>query len=95
VYEATRVDAIHAALTAKGLLPSEHFADGAYLSAALLVRSRRDHGVRLLGLTKPSTGWQGRDGGLTADAFQVDWRRRRVTCPAGQTSSTWRIYATA
>jgi hypothetical protein len=92
VYEATRVDAIHAALAAKGLLPSEHFADGAYLSAALLVRSRRDHGVRLRGPTKPTNGWQRHGGGLTVDAFRVDWRRREVTCPAGQTSSTWRTY---
>jgi hypothetical protein len=30
VYEATRVDAIHAGLAAKGLLPDEHLADGAY-----------------------------------------------------------------
>ena len=29
------------------------------------------------------------------DASQVDWRRQRVTCPAGQTSSTWRTYVTA
>jgi hypothetical protein len=92
VYEATRVDAIHAALAAKGLLPSEHFADGAYLSAALLVRSRREYGVRLRGPTKPTDGWQRHGGGLTVDAFRVDWRRREVTCPAGQTSSTWRTY---
>ena len=56
------------------------------------MRSRRDHGVRLRGPTKSSNGWQGRDGGLTVDAFRVDWRRQRVTCPAGQTSNTWRTY---
>jgi transposase len=91
-YEATRVDAIHAALAAKGLLPAVHLADGAYISAALLVRSAREHGVTLRGPTKAGNAWQGRDGGFTPDAFRVDWQRQRVTCPAGQTSSTWRAY---
>ncbi|GJG85236.1 hypothetical protein tb265_04170 [Gemmatimonadetes bacterium T265] len=92
VYEATRVDAIHAALAAKGLLPSEHFADGAYLSAALLVRSKRDHGVSLRGPTKTGGAWQGRDGGFTPAAFRIAWRRKRVTCPAGRASNTWGAY---
>ena len=35
---------IHECLAAKGLLPSEHFVDSAYVDAALLVSSRRDHG---------------------------------------------------
>ena len=40
---------IHARLAAKGLLPAEHFVDAAYVDAALLVGSRRDHGVLLEG----------------------------------------------
>src|ERR671912_1572589 len=40
---------IHQGLAAKGLLPAEHFVDSAYVDAALLVGSRRDHGVSLAG----------------------------------------------
>jgi hypothetical protein len=90
--EATRVDAIHAALAAKGLLPAEHLADGAYISGALIARSARTHGVALFGPTKPGSAWQRREGGLTADAFQIDWARERVICPAGHASTRWRAY---
>ena len=40
---------IHQRLADKGLLPAEHFVDAAYVDAALLVGSRRDHGVSLEG----------------------------------------------
>ena len=41
--------AIHPALAAKCLLPSEHYVDSGYVDADLLVTSRRDHGVSLKG----------------------------------------------
>jgi hypothetical protein len=90
--EATRVDAIHAALAAKGLLPAEHLADGAYVSAALLARSAQVHGVALFGPTKPGRAWQRREGGFAPDAFRIDWAHERVTCPAGHQNATWRAY---
>src|SRR5215210_3042583 len=40
---------IHERLAAKSLLPAEHFVDSAYVDAALLVGSQRDHGVSLEG----------------------------------------------
>jgi hypothetical protein len=40
---------IHERLAAKELLPDEHFVDSAYIDAALLVDSRRDHDVSLEG----------------------------------------------
>src|SRR4051794_22412561 len=40
---------IHRRLADKGLLPAEHFVDSAYVDAALLVGSRRDHDVSLEG----------------------------------------------
>ena len=46
---------IHERLAAKGLLPSEHFVASAYIDAALLVGSRRDHGISLEG---PVRGWR-------------------------------------
>ena len=61
VHEAMRVEPIHAALAAKGLAPSEHLADSAYMSADLLAEARERHGIdpigpqrRNLGLTQPS-----------------------------------------
>jgi hypothetical protein len=49
VHEAMRVEAIHAALAAKGLVPSEHLVDSAYVSADHLIRAREQHGIDLVG----------------------------------------------
>jgi transposase len=49
VHEAMRVEAIHTALAAKDLAPSEHLADAAYMSAELLVAARERHGIDLVG----------------------------------------------
>ena len=45
----------HEHLAAKDLLPSEHFVASAYVDAALLVGSRRDHGISLEG---PVVAWR-------------------------------------
>ena len=82
---------IHAALQAKDLLPADHLVDTAYLDAALLVSSRDQYGINLVGPTRQDTGWQARQGGhaLTAKDFQIDWEHQSATCPAGQRSQFW------
>jgi transposase len=82
---------IHGRLAAKGLLPSEHFVDSAYVDAALLVGSRRDHGVSLEGPVRGVANRHTRAGqGFEQRDFVIDWERERVTCPRGKTSVTWR-----
>ena len=82
---------IHECLAAKDLLPSEHFVDSAYVDAALLVGSQRDHGVSLEG---PVRGMAKRrtqaEQAYEQRHFAIDWERQRVTCPQGKTSVTWR-----
>ena len=102
VHEARCTAAIHAALAGKGLVPAEHLADAAYVDAELLVRSREDHGIDLVGPPRGNPSWQAKvEGGHTLDRFEVDWdasgsaaRRassprpgaRRSTTPARPTS---------
>jgi transposase len=82
---------IHERLAAKGLLPSEHFVDSAYIDAALLVGSRRDHGVSLEGPVRGVANQHTRAGqGFEQRDFAIDWEGKRVTCPQGKTSVTWR-----
>ena len=88
---------IHQALQARQLLPEEHLVDTAYLSAALLVSSRADYGVELIGPVLTDTSWQaveqtGYDitDGCDSSAFTIDWERKIVTCPQGQQSRPWR-----
>jgi transposase len=83
---------IHAGLAAKGLLPAEHFVDCAYVSADLLVSSRRDYQVSLEGPVRGVSTWQMRQGqGYDLARFAIDWEQERVTCPQGKVSVTWRV----
>src|SRR3954464_3556742 len=90
VHEARCTAAIHAALAGKGLDPAEHLADAGYVDAELLVRSREDHGIDLLGPPRVNASWQTKvEGGHTIDRFEVDWDKERARCPQGKLSSTW------
>jgi transposase len=82
---------IHDRLAAKGLLPAEHFVDSTYVDAALLVGSRRDHGVVLEGPVRGVSSWQARTGqGYDLPHFTIDWKGEQVTCPQGKVSVSWR-----
>ena len=90
VHEARCTAAIHAALAGKGLAPGEHLVDAAYVDAELLVRSREELGIELVGPPRPNPSWQAKlAGGYTIDRFEVDWDKQRVRCPQGRLSSAW------
>jgi transposase len=81
---------IHAALQQRGLLPATHIVDTGFLDAALLVDSRVNYGVDLLGPTRLDDHWHARQGaGFDAQHFQSDWAQQHATCPAGKTSIGW------
>src|SRR3954451_18795466 len=90
VHEARCTAVIHAALAGKGLAPGGHLVDAAYVDAELLVRSREDHGIDLVGPPRVNASWQTKvEGGHTIDRFEVDWEAERVRCPQGRLSSAW------
>ncbi len=90
VHEARCTAAIHGALAAKGLPPSEHLVDAAYVDAELLVRSREELGIALIGPGRPDPTWQTRvEGAFTAERFEIDWGRRQARCPQGKLSAGW------
>ena len=91
MHEAERTGLIHDALAAKGLAPSEHLVDSAYVSAGHLVTARTQHGIDLVGPGRPNVSWQGRSGGdaFTLADFTVDWDRKVVRCPEGKDSGPW------
>jgi len=81
---------IHQALSDKALLPALHIVDTGYLDAALLVQSKHNFGVDLVGPTRQDYRWQARAGqGFDAAAFAIDWEAKTATCPAGRTSISW------
>jgi transposase len=81
---------VHQELREKGLLPEKHIVDTGYLDAELIVDSRRQYGVELLGPTRSDRRWQTRAaGGFGMEHFVVDFERRKATCPEGRESLEW------
>ncbi len=85
VADLVRVTPIHEQLEQKDLLPAEHFVDNNYVTSKLLVQSKKDFEVVLVGPIKAYRESQG----FGADRFEIDWERERVTCPTGKQSIRW------
>jgi transposase len=84
------LEPIHEKLAARELLPEEHLVDKGYTTAELLVSSPEAYGVQVIGPVADDPSWQARAGsGFSRGDFIVDWEAKRVTCPAGQQSSSW------
>ena len=76
---------IHAALDARGLLPTTHVADTGFVNSALFVDARERYGIDLIGPTRGDRQWQAQaDAGFAARDFAVDFAQQRATCPAGK-----------
>ncbi len=84
------LDAIHQALDARDLLPSQHIVDSGYRSAQLLACSQNEYEVELVGPLRPDVSWQAKDEhAFDVTHFQIDWTTHQVTCPAHQVSHSW------
>lgn len=86
VADLVRVTPIHEQLKRKDLLPAQHFVDNNYVTSKLLVQSKKDFGVALVGPIKAYR----KPPGFSATMFDIDWQHKKVICPAGKQSSRWR-----
>lgn len=83
-------ETIHAHLAARDLLPAEHLLDTGYVAADVLVASRQQHKVDLVGPVLGDNSWQARQpDGWDVSCFAIDWDAQHVTCPAGKESVRW------
>lgn len=90
VADVARTAAIHDALAARALRPREHLVDAGYVDGPLLVSSRTEHGIDLVGPVRPNVSWQAKDAqAYDIAAFTVEWAAQRVICPQGRTSTAW------
>lgn len=88
--DVAQTEPIHQALAAKAILPKEHIVDAGYVDGDLLVSSQVEHNVEVVGPVRPNVSWQAKvPGGYDLSQFTVDWEAQTVTCPQGQTSTTW------
>jgi transposase len=81
---------VHQGLRRRGLLPREHYVDSGYASAELIVGAREAYGLTLITPVLLDQSAQARaQSGYDRTAFTVNWENRQVTCPQGQTSTSW------
>jgi len=92
VHEAKCTGVIHKAVGKKGLWPSVHLADAAYITARHLADAK-EKGFRLLGPTRKDPSWQLKtEEAFDRSCFEVDYEKESVTCPTGNTSASWKTY---
>jgi len=83
-------EVIHQHLDEKGLLPSEHVVDAGYVDAEALVKSEKEHQIKLTGPVQVDHSWQSRHSPeYMASCFAIDWKAQKVTCPQGEISRKW------
>jgi transposase len=81
---------VHESLAKHDLLPAEHLVDKGYTDSHMLVESKQQHGVRIIGPVADDPSWQARSAdGFDKSQFVVDWDLEVVTCPAGKQSISW------
>ena len=83
---------VHASLAARDRLPHEHLVDKGYTDAHVLVDSRRDYGVHIIGPVAEDPSWQAQAGAGFAKAdFLIDWDGQTATCPTGKQNLSWLV----
>jgi len=95
LHEVNSTEAIHQALIDKGLPPGQHLVDSAYVDADLLVKSRKEDGIIMVGPTRKNPSWQARtEGAYDHYQFEIDWENERIRCPQGKFSRSWYPFTT-
>jgi transposase len=90
IQDGTALPTIQQGLREKVLQPAEHFVDGAYQSAELLLDSRKE-GTELVGPMRPDNSWQAQDEtAYDVTHFTIDWEEAAVTCPQGKVTRYWK-----
>jgi transposase len=91
VHEVRCTKQIQQALVDRGLPPGQHLVDAAYIDAELLVSSRQDQGISLVGPPRKNPSWHVRvEGAYDRYKFELDWDKKQARCPEGKTSIVWR-----
>lgn len=81
---------IQADLKNYDLLPKEQLVDARFLDADLLVSSKQEYGIELVGPIARNGSWQAKaQQGFDATAFRIDWNLQKATCPQGKQSRYW------
>ncbi|MEY2834300.1 MAG: hypothetical protein RLZZ574_3560 [Cyanobacteriota bacterium] len=89
-----QTESIHQSLADKHLLPKQHIVDAGYVDATLLVESKTEHKIELIGPVRDNVSWQSKDPNTyDLSQFKINWKTQLVTCPQGKKSNQkWTPY---
>ncbi|MCF6766632.1 IS1182 family transposase [Thiotrichales bacterium 19S3-7] len=91
VHDSMTVNIIHDSLKNKHLLPEKHLVDSAYMSAVHLYSSKLEFDVELVGPVRSSRKPKNfLEGSYTVEDFDIQWANKKIICPNGKESSSWR-----
>ncbi len=83
-------ETIHAELEQTKLTPRQHLLDSGYITAPILVSSRHQYGIEVIGPARGDVKWQANtEQGIDASQFLIDWERQQAICPQGERSISW------
>jgi transposase len=82
---------IHQSLEQKDLLPANHLVDAGYVDAQLLVESKEQYDIQLIGPALSNNTWQAKEAeAFRIQDFTINWEQQQVTCPNGKVSRYWK-----
>jgi len=89
-----QTESIHQSLADKKLLPSEHLVDAGYVDGTLLVESKQQHDIELIGPVRDNVSWQSKNpDAYDLSKFKINWKTKRATCPQGiKSNKKWSIH---
>ena len=89
-----QTESIHISLAEKELLPSQHLVDAGYVDGTLLVESKHQHDIELIGPVRENVSWQSKNPeAYDLSRFKINWKTKQATCPQGvKSNKKWSIH---
>ena len=89
-----QTESIHQSLADKELLPSEHLVDTGYVDGTLLVESKQQHDIELIGPVRDNVSWQSKNpDAYDLSQFKINWKTKQATCPQGvKSTQKWTVH---
>ncbi|WP_069791842.1 IS1182 family transposase (plasmid) [Cyanobacterium sp. IPPAS B-1200] len=89
-----QIESIHQSLAQKELLPKEHLVDTGYVDGTLLVESKQQYGLDLVGPVRENVSWQSKEpDAYDLSRFKINWKTQQATCPQGvKSTKKWTVH---
>lgn len=79
-----QTESVHQSLADKELLPKQHIVDAGYVDGSLLIESKREYEIELIGPVRDNVSWQSKNPeAYDLSKFKINWKNLTVTCPQG------------